>query len=326
LPVGFVIAVLAMSSGISAGNFWVPVYLLWARFEPPLAFWMTLATMLCGYGSGVARNLRQGTIDRRVIGRYLPFTLPAALVGGYLAPTLNVSWLILLFGIFVLGCGVRMLAQMILSHRQEGSQAASDAPQSPSSPPVGEDSGGGDRSDIHPPSQPSPARGEGVRATLGPDLREGARAALGPDLREGVKARLGADIMGRVIGLLGGLLLGLITVGLGELLLPRLLAERKSLSPAAVVGSTVLIIFVTGLAAALVRLNGPFLAALGEQRASLLGAMLFTGPGVILGGQLGPVMARHLDARALRWYVAIILMLVSILMLVRFLALVGFSD
>jgi uncharacterized membrane protein YfcA len=314
LPVGFVIAVLAMSSGISAGNFWVPVYLLWARFEPPLAFWTTLATMLCGYGSGVVRNLRQGTIDRRVIGRYLPFTLPAALVGGYLAPTLNVSWLILLFGIFVLGCGVRMLAQMILSHRQEGSQAASDAPQSPSSPPVGEDSGGGDRSDIHPPSQPSPARGEGVRATLGPDLREG------------VKARLGADIMGRVIGLLGGLLLGLITVGLGELLLPRLLAERKSLSPAAVVGSTVLIIFVTSLAAALVRLNGPFLAALGEQRASLLGAMLFTGPGVILGGQLGPVMARHLDARALRWYVAIILMLVSILMLVRFLALVGFSG
>jgi hypothetical protein len=28
LPVGFAIAVLAMSSGISAGNFWVPVYLL----------------------------------------------------------------------------------------------------------------------------------------------------------------------------------------------------------------------------------------------------------------------------------------------------------
>jgi uncharacterized protein len=75
-----------------------------------------------------------------------------------------------------------------------------------------------------------------------------------------------------------------------------------------------------------VRLNGPFLAALGEQRTSLLGAMLFTGPGVILGGQLGPVMARRLDARTLRWYVAIILMLVSILMLVRFLALVGFSD
>ena len=68
LPVGFGIAVLAMSSGISAGNFWVPVYLLWARFEPPVAFWMALATMLCGYGSGVVRNLRQGTIEPHIIG------------------------------------------------------------------------------------------------------------------------------------------------------------------------------------------------------------------------------------------------------------------
>lgn len=120
--------------------------------------------------------------------------------------------------------------------------------------------------------------------------------------------------------------MGLITVGLGELLLPRLLAERKSLSPAQVVGSTVLVIFVTSLAAALARLNGPFLTALGEQRATLLGAMLFAGPGVVLGGQLGPLMTRGLNARRLRWYVAIILLLVSGLMLTRFLALGGFAG
>jgi uncharacterized membrane protein YfcA len=269
LPVGFGIAALAMSSGISAGNFWVPVYLFWARFEPPLAFWMTLATMLCGYGSGVARNLRQGTIDRRVISQYLPLTVPAALVSGYLAPALNVSWLILLFALFVLGFGVRMLVQML--------------------------------------------RGAGIEA------------ALGTERGEGVGARLGTDILGRVIGLLGGILLGLITVGLGELLLPRLLAERKSLSPAEIVGSTVLVIFITSLAAALVRLSGPFLAALSEQRASLLGAMLFAGPGVILGGQLGPMMARHLGARTLRWYVAIMLLLVGLLMVWRFLAFVAFT-
>jgi uncharacterized protein len=121
---------------------------------------------------------------------------------------------------------------------------------------------------------------------------------------------------------LGGILLGLTTVGLGELLLPRLMAGRKSLSPAEIVGSIVVVIFVTSLAAALVRLNGPFLAALGEQRATLLGAMLFAGPGVILGGQLGPMMARHLNVRTLRWYVASILLLVGILMLARFGALV----
>jgi uncharacterized protein len=269
LPVGFGIAALAMSSGVSAGNFWVPVYLLWARFEPPLAFWMTLATMLCGYGSGVVRNLQQGTIDRHVISQYLPLTVPAALVGGYLAPTLNVSWLILLFALFAFGFGVRMSVQLI--------------------------------------------GGEEVRATLG--------TARG----EGGQVRLGTDMMGRVIGLLGGILLGLISVGLGELLLPRLLAERKSLSPAEIVGSTVLVIFITSLAAALVRLSSPFLAALSEQRTSLLQAMLFAGPGVILGGQLGPMLARHLDARTLRWYVAILLVLMGLLMVGRFLAFVAFN-
>jgi uncharacterized membrane protein YfcA len=301
LPVGFGIAVLAMSSGVSAGNFWVPVYLLWAAFEPPLAFWMTLATMLCGYGSGVARNLRQGTIDRGVIIRYLPLTVPAALIGGYLAPALNVSWLILLFGVFVLGYGVRMLVQAIRSIGQSGSSAPSNRPKSASTPTTGRECTSRDRASIRPPFQPSPARGEGV------------------------KARLGTAMMGGVIGLLGGLLLGLITVGLGELLLPRILAERKSLSPAAIVGSTVLVIFITSLVAALVRLNGPFLAALSQQRATLVGALLFAGPGVVLGGQLGPMMARHLNARALRWYVAIILLLVGLLMLLRFTALVAFD-
>jgi uncharacterized protein len=275
LPISFGIAFLAMSSGISAGNFWVPVYLLWAGFEPPLAFWMTLATMLCGYGSGVVRNLYQGTIDRHVITRYLPCTVPAALVGGYLAPALNVSWLILLFGVFACGVGVRLLVQATRGtglDRLGRHGRTSSAPKGPSSPRCG----GG--------------------------FRWGERG----------------------LGLLGGLLLGLITVGLGELLLPRLLAERKSLSPAQVVGSTVLVIFVTSLAAALARLNGPFLTALGEQRATLLGAMMFAGPGVVLGGQLGPLMTRGLNARRLRWYVAIILLLVSGLMLMRFLALSGF--
>src|SRR5262245_61127780 len=95
--------------------------------------------------------------------------------------------------------------------------------------------------------------------------------------------------------LLGGILVGLITVGLGELLLPRLLTARKSLSPAGIVGSTVLLIFATSLAAALVRLNGPFLAELREQHTTLLAAMVVAGPGVILGGQLGPMVAQRLN-------------------------------
>ncbi len=267
LPMGLSIAVLAMSSGVSAGNFWVPVYLLWAKFDPPLAFWMTLATMLCGYGSGVVRNLRQGTLSRRVIGHYLPFTVPAALVGGYLSPTIDVSWLILLFGVFVFGCGVRMLRYLVWRPRS--------------------------------PSSLTGPRGEGEKAISEPFPGE------------------------RGVALVGGILLGLIAVGLGELMLPRLLANRKPYSTAEAVGSTVLVIFVTSLAAALVRLHGAFLAALGEQRTTLLGAMLFAGPAVVVGGQLGPMVARRLNARMLRLYVAMILVLVGVLLLGRFVVTAG---
>jgi uncharacterized membrane protein YfcA len=290
LPVGLAIAVLAMSSGTSAGNFWVPVYLLWARFEPPVAFWMTLATMLCGYGSGVMRNLRQGTLDRRIIIQYLPCTIPAAIVGGYLAPALNISWLVLLFGLFVLGYGVQMLVTLL--------------------------QGTVETSDTQGPDILSPVGKKSVPFPLSAVAKHHFRA-LSLWERAGVKDGATA--------LLGGTLLGLIAVGLGELLLPRLLTTRKSLSPSAIVGSTVLLIFLTSLAAALVRLHGPFLAGLSEQRSTLLGAMLFAGPGVILGGQLGPMVARRLHVRTLRWYVAVILLLVGTLMLVRFAALVVFT-
>jgi uncharacterized protein len=255
LPVGVSIAFLAMSSGISAGNFWVPVYLLWTQFDAPVAFWMTLATMLCGYGSGVVRNLHQGTIHRGFIVQYLPLTVPAAVVGAYLSPALNVSWLILLFGVFVCGYGARMLVQR-----------------------------------WHQPATPQRLR---------------------------TKLPWG-------IATSGGVLLGLIAVGLGELMLPRMLADRQLSRPAEAVGAAVLIIFVTSLAAALVRLNGPFMAALVEQHTTLLRAMAFAAPGVILGGQLGPMLARRFNARTLQLYVAVLLMLVGALMLARFLAMVGF--
>ena len=56
----------------------------------------------------------------------------------------------------------------------------------------------------------------------------------------------------------------------------------------------------------------------------LLGAIIFAAPGVILGGQLGPMIARRLNARALRLYVATIGLLVGLLMPGRFLVATDF--
>jgi uncharacterized membrane protein YfcA len=174
-----------------------------------------------------------------------------------LSPGLNVSWLMLLFGVIVCSYGARMLVQ-------KGRQPAAPGP-----------------------------------------------------LRAGLP-------WGSAIA--GGVLLGLIVVGLGELMLQRMLAHRKFGRPVEAVGAAVLIIFVTSLVAALVRLNGPFMTALVVQHTILVGAMAFAAPGVILGGQLGPKIARRLNARTLQLYVAVLLLLVGALMLLRFLAMTGFMG
>jgi uncharacterized membrane protein YfcA len=119
------------------------------------------------------------------------------------------------------------------------------------------------------------------------------------------------------------MLLGLITVGLGELMLPRLLVDRPLDRPVDAVGAAVVIIFVTSLGAALARLHGGLMAALLGQQTTWLSAMAFAAPGVILGGQLGPMLARRFKSRALQRYVAALLILVALLMLTRFLAVIG---
>lgn len=88
-PVGIVVAVCAMSTSLAGSNFWTPIYLLWLALEPKLAFWVSLLTMIFGFGSGVYRNLRDRMIDWMLVGRYLAVAGPAALVGALLSARLD---------------------------------------------------------------------------------------------------------------------------------------------------------------------------------------------------------------------------------------------
>ena len=62
-PVGILVATMGMSSGIPGSNFWIPIYLIAIELEPAVAFWMSLLTMLFGFGSYFARNVADGTIS-----------------------------------------------------------------------------------------------------------------------------------------------------------------------------------------------------------------------------------------------------------------------
>lgn len=116
---------------------------------------------------------------------------------------------------------------------------------------------------------------------------------------------------------IAGFLKGLIATGTGKIIMPCVLKHCKIRSPAEAVGSTVFIIFVVDLFATVFRLTPDFIAVLSEQKNLIFAVMLWVAPGVIIGGQLGPVVARKLSERGMRFYVGILLVFVGLLIYLR---------
>ncbi|MGQ4809924.1 hypothetical protein NKDENANG_03362 [Candidatus Entotheonellaceae bacterium PAL068K] len=109
LPVGISIGMLAMSSGISGSNFWIPLYMIGIGIEPKVGFWLALLTMIFGFGSGVFKNLCSRTVNWYLVGQYLKVCLPASILGGALSTQAPQQLLLACFGVFVTGYGVYSL-------------------------------------------------------------------------------------------------------------------------------------------------------------------------------------------------------------------------
>ncbi len=125
LPVGVGLAGVATSAGISGSNFWLPLFLLGLSLPPRLAFWMALATMVFGAGSGVVRNLRAGTIDGALARRLLLFAVPATAVGAWLSTRLDPRPLLLLFA------GIATLAAVALLRTPKSDATTEDESRGP---------------------------------------------------------------------------------------------------------------------------------------------------------------------------------------------------
>ena len=109
LPVGIIIAILAMSGGVSGSNFWLPVYSIWMGLEPKLAFWLSMLTMVVGFGSGITRNIINKTINWRLVRVYSVYAGPSAILVGILAVYAPVDALLAIFAVFAFIFGVYQL-------------------------------------------------------------------------------------------------------------------------------------------------------------------------------------------------------------------------
>lgn len=250
-PVAVVIAILAMSAGISGTNFWIPVYLIWLGIEPRTSFWLGLLTMIFGFGSGILRNLYQKTINWYIVKEYLKITVPASILGTLLVPFAPVKLLLSLFAGFILLYGA-YLVQRYWFYRKG--------------------------------KLPEPEDHEKI-------------------------------YRGRAF--IAGFLKGLIATGLGKLIVPGIIGHKKIRSPAEAVGSTLVVIFVVNGCALLFRLTPDFLSVLAAQKSLLFNIMIWVAPGVVLGGQIGPAVARKLSVQGMRLYVGSLLIGISLLIFLR---------
>ena len=118
---------------------------------------------------------------------------------------------------------------------------------------------------------------------------------------------------GRVITAVGGLFVGLISTGLGELNDFFFLRTCRIPSKVAT-GTSVLIVAATALVASLSHLR--YFLVMGKPVLSnVLNMVIFTVPGVILGAQVGSVIASRIKSKFLEFYMSILFILIGFLTL-----------
>lgn len=124
---------------------------------------------------------------------------------------------------------------------------------------------------------------------------------------------IGNRTEGRLLIGIGGLFLGMLSTGLGELN-GYFLLQRCRVPSKVAVATSVFIVAITALIASVGHAIG-FIQAGGEALNTVLSLVIFTGPGVIVGAQLGSLVASRMPQKLLERAMGILFILVGILVL-----------
>ena len=121
-------------------------------------------------------------------------------------------------------------------------------------------------------------------------------------------------LLARVFGAGGGTLLGLISVGLAELLEYHLIVISRV--PPVAVGTSIFVVLAATLTATVGHLYAFAVYAAPGTLAEVGQVVLFTIPGVLLGGQIGPWLQTRLDPTVVRLGMAVVFCTLGVFMLV----------
>lgn len=119
--------------------------------------------------------------------------------------------------------------------------------------------------------------------------------------------------MGRSFAAIGGGLVGMISVGLAELQEYHLVARCKVPTPVAV-ATSIFVVVITVLVASIGHFY-EFFTEGGDILNQVLNIIVFTIPGVIIGGQIGPKLQKIVPGDKMKAAIAIVFMLIGVFML-----------
>lgn len=112
---------------------------------------------------------------------------------------------------------------------------------------------------------------------------------------------------------IGGLFVGMISVGLGEVLDYHLVSKCKVPTPVAV-GTAIFTVVITVLAASTGHFYEFFFLSEPEVLDEVLGIIVFTIPGVLIGGQLGPRLQKKIPESYIKVGLSFLFVFVGLLM------------
>lgn len=254
LPIGIVIATVAMASGVGGATFFSPLFILGLGLSPELAVGSGLVVEVFGFGSGVYAYVRRQLIDYRVGGMLLSATVPAAVAGVVIAHFADADILKVILGMGLFAVAVSFLR----------------------------------------------APDDEMEATLEDMAHEDpdeAETCLVTAEDEEICYTVCNTTEGRLISGIGGVFLGMVSSGLGELNGYFLLQRCRVPSSVAVATS----VFVVAITALIASVGHIFQVAQGGLTglATMGSLLLFTVPGVVIGAQLGPELAKRVPDRVM---------------------------
>jgi len=109
LPIGIVIATVAMASGVGGATFFSPLFILGLGLSPELAIASGLVVEVFGFSSGVYAYVKRKLIDYRVGGMLLSATVPAAVAGVVIAHYADADILKVILGMGLFAVAVSFL-------------------------------------------------------------------------------------------------------------------------------------------------------------------------------------------------------------------------